>query len=90
MVAPLLGEPRWTLTGLPLAAVQPLELGFLLLGAIGSLVIAYRLAEEDSPKRPLRAFSPWAARVCSCAGERTTELRRSPRCVARSVSGMRL
>jgi polyferredoxin len=61
--AGLLGEPRWTLVGLPLRLVQPLELGFLLCGAIGSLVVAYRLAEEDSPGRPLRVFAPWAA-VC--------------------------
>ena len=62
-VAPVLGEPRWTLTGLPLGPVQTLELGFLLLGAIGSLAVAYSLAEEDSPDHPLRAFSPWAV-VC--------------------------
>jgi len=60
---PVLGEPIWTLTGLPKNIVQPLELGFLALGFAGSLLVAYRLAEEDSADNPLRAFSPWAA-VC--------------------------
>jgi ferredoxin len=60
---PLLGQPLWTLTGLPRNIVQPLELGFLALGFAGSLLVAYRLAEEDSSEHPLRAFSPWAA-VC--------------------------
>ncbi len=55
-----LGEPLWRLTGLPKNIVQPLEFGFLLLGFAGSLLVAYRLAEDDSPRRPLRAFSPWA------------------------------
>jgi ferredoxin len=60
---PLLGQPLWTLTGLPKNFVQPLEVGFLTLGFAGSLLVAYRLAEEDSADRPLLAFSPWAG-VC--------------------------
>jgi ferredoxin len=59
----ILGVPRWTMTGLPVRFVQPLEFGFLLLGLAGSLLVAYRLAEEDSADRPLMAFAPWAA-VC--------------------------
>lgn len=61
---PILGEPRWTLVGLPLRLVQPVELGFLLLGWAGSLTVAFRLAEEDSAERPMRVFLPWAA-VCT-------------------------
>src|ERR1700729_1364398 len=60
---PFLGEPRWTLTGLPANVVQVVEIGFLLLGFAGSLMVTYGLAEDDSPDRPLRAFLPWAA-VC--------------------------
>ena len=60
---PLLGEPRWTLTGFPANVVQVIELGFLALGFAGSLAVIYNLAEDDSPGRPLRAFLPWAA-VC--------------------------
>lgn len=43
--------------------VQVVEIGFLVLGFAGSLVVTYGLAEDDSPARPLRAFLPWAA-VC--------------------------
>ncbi len=45
---PILGDPRWTLVGLPKTIVEPLEFGFLLLGLAGSLLIAWRLAEDDS------------------------------------------
>ena len=34
---PVLGEPRWTLTGLPANIVLVIEIGFLLLGFAGSL-----------------------------------------------------
>ena len=61
---PLLGAPRWTLTGLPASAVQAIEIGFLALGLAGSLVVTYGLAEEDSIERPLRMFAPWAS-VCA-------------------------
>ena len=57
---PVFGEPRWTLTGLPAHSVQAIEMGFLLLGFIGSLAVIYSLAEEDSPQKPMRAFIPWA------------------------------
>jgi ferredoxin len=60
---PIFGEPRWTLTGLSSNLVQVIEIGFLILGFAGSLVVTHGLAEEDSPAKPLRAFIPWAA-VC--------------------------
>jgi hypothetical protein len=62
---PFLGEPLWTLTGIPGRFVQPLELGFLVLGLAGSLLVTHRLAEDDAEAgaRPVRAFIPWAA-VC--------------------------
>jgi hypothetical protein len=58
---PILGDPRWTLVGLPKYVVEPLEFGFLLLGLAGSLSIAWQLAEQDSEDRTVRAFLPWAA-----------------------------
>jgi ferredoxin len=61
---PILGEPRWTLTGLPANAVQVIEIGFLVLGFAGSLAVTHGLAEEDSPAKPLQAFIPWAV-VCA-------------------------
>jgi ferredoxin len=59
-----LGTPLWTLTGFPTRFVQPLELGFLLLGFAGSLLVTHRLASEDCAEQPMRAFVPWAA-VCA-------------------------
>lgn len=57
---PILGTPMWRLTGIPSRFIQPMEIGFLLLGLAGSLLVALRLAEEDSPGRVIRAFAPWA------------------------------
>jgi ferredoxin len=55
-----LGEPRWTLRGLPADIVLAIEIGFLLLGLAGSLLVTYGLAEDDSAEKPVRAFAPWA------------------------------
>jgi hypothetical protein len=60
---PLLGEPLWNLTGVPTRFVQPLELGFLVLGLAGSLLVTHRLAQDDGAAYPVRAFIPWAA-IC--------------------------
>ncbi len=56
---PVLGEPRWNLGGLPNTVVYPMELGLLGLGLAGSLMVIYRMAEEDSSGSPWRAFIPW-------------------------------
>jgi hypothetical protein len=61
------GAPLWTWTGLPTRFVQPMELGFLLLGLAGSLLVVHTLAEEDCARQPMRAFVPWAA-VCVLVG----------------------
>jgi hypothetical protein len=57
---PVLGEPAWTFTGLPERVVYPLELGFLGLGLLGSLLLTYRLAEDEAGARPGRVFAVWA------------------------------
>lgn len=57
---PWLGTPRWGLSGLSPGQAYPLELGFLALGLLGSLLVAYRIAERDYPARTARAFVPWA------------------------------
>jgi len=57
---PILGEPRWTLVGLPKTVVEPLEFGFLLLGLAGTMAVAWRLAQDDSEEHTARAFAPWA------------------------------
>lgn len=63
----LFGAPLWTWTGMPARFVQPMELGFLLLGFAGSLFVVYQLAEEDCAPQPMRAFVPWAI-VCLLIG----------------------
>lgn len=60
---PVLGEPLWQLAGLPERLVYPVELGLLGLGLLGSLLLAYRLAEEDAAAHPRRVFAAWAG-VC--------------------------
>jgi len=57
---PILGEPQWTLTGMPKNLVLPMEMGFPFLGLVGSLTVSYRLAEEDAPEQPYVALAPWA------------------------------
>ncbi len=58
---PLLGPPRWDLGPvLPMGWLFPVELGFVGLGWLGSLLVAYRLALQDAPHAPWRAFLPWA------------------------------
>lgn len=57
---PWLGTPDWSLGGLPEELVYPLELGFLGLGFVGSLLVAYRIAQRDYPARVLQASAPWA------------------------------
>jgi hypothetical protein len=58
---PIIGEPLWGLGGLPEKAVYPMELGFLGLGLLGSLLVIYRLTEEDSEIHKGRVFSVWAS-----------------------------
>jgi hypothetical protein len=58
---PLLGVPRWDLGPLfPPALLTLVEVGFLGLGWFGSLLVAYRMAEEHDANQPWRAFAPWA------------------------------
>jgi ferredoxin len=53
-------NPNWTLGGFSPASVHPLELGFLGLGWLGSLLATWRIAEREYGERALRAFLPWA------------------------------
>ena len=58
---PILGTPNWSWTGIPTRFVQPMEIGFLVLGLAGSLLVTFKMAEEDSPGKIVRAFAPWAS-----------------------------
>lgn len=52
--------PDWSFGGVPVALVDPLEIGFLGLGLVGSLLVAWRIALRDKPGGALPVFLPWA------------------------------
>lgn len=56
---PALGEPWWQWTGMQPGAVFPIQLGFIVLGTIGSLALSYFISERDHPDRPALAAGPW-------------------------------
>jgi hypothetical protein len=56
---PALGEPRWLWTGLRAGAVFPIQAGFVLLGALGSMAVTRSIAERDFRERAGRAALPW-------------------------------
>jgi polyferredoxin len=58
--SPVLGGPQWRLAGLQPGAVFPIEIGFILLGVMGSLATAYRISDRDYPARPGPPTAPWA------------------------------
>jgi hypothetical protein len=57
---PVLGRPHWGLCGLREEAVYSVEVGFLGLGLVGSWIVAVRLARQDHPEAPIRAWAPWS------------------------------
>jgi ferredoxin len=65
--APLLGEPNWRWLGMRPGAVFPLQIGVVLLGTLGSLVLAYRISERDHPDRAARAAASWCLLIAGLA-----------------------
>jgi ferredoxin len=65
--AALLGQPDWRWLGMRPGAVFPLQVGAVLLGAIGSIVTAWRISERDHPNRVLAAALPWMVLVATLA-----------------------
>jgi hypothetical protein len=63
-----LGAPMWQLTGMRPGVVFPLEVGVILMGALGSLALAYLISERDHAERPLAAAIPWALVTVAIAG----------------------
>ena len=55
-----LGAPMWQLTGMRSGIVFPLEVGAIVIGASGSLALAFLISERDYPERPIAATLPWA------------------------------
>jgi polyferredoxin len=56
---PAFGEPRWLWTGLRAGAVFPIQVGFVLLGALGSVAVTQSIAQRDFDARAGRAALPW-------------------------------
>jgi hypothetical protein len=63
----MLGEPLWMLTGAAPGSVYPIQLGCLLLGAIGSIAVAHRVSTRLHPGRPIAASLPWIALIAALA-----------------------
>jgi hypothetical protein len=55
----LLGTPLWHLTGVRPGLVFPFEIGVILIGAAGSLALAYLISERDYVDRRVAAMIPW-------------------------------
>jgi polyferredoxin len=62
-----LGEPIWQWTGLRSGLVFPIQLGFVLLGAIVSGGLIRGTSARDHPGQPGRASLPWLALVGALA-----------------------
>jgi len=56
----VLGTPFWRWTGMRPGMVFPIEVGVVLLGAMGSLGLAYLISDRDHPDRAWLATIPWA------------------------------
>jgi polyferredoxin len=63
----LLGDPAWRWLGLRPGAVFPLQVGMVLLGALGSLLVAHRISERDHPGLAARAAAPWFVAIVGLA-----------------------
>jgi hypothetical protein len=55
-----LGTPLWQLTGMRPGLVFPIEIGVILIGAAGSLALAYLISERDYLEKRVAATIPWA------------------------------
>jgi hypothetical protein len=55
-----LGTPLWRWTGMRPGLVFPIEVGVIVIGAAGSLALAYLISERDYLERRVAATIPWA------------------------------
>lgn len=61
------GQPDWRWMGMRPGAVFPIQIGIILLGALGSLALVYDVSGRDYPGRELRVSAPWALIVTALA-----------------------
>jgi len=59
----LIGEPMWQWLGLRPGAVFPVQLGSVLLGALGSVMLVHRISERDHSPASARAAAPWGVLI---------------------------
>ena len=63
----VLGEPWWRWVGIRPGHVFPLQVGAALLGAFGSLAVAYAIAAQRPGARRVAAAAPWALLIVAMA-----------------------
>jgi len=63
----ILGEPAWRWIGFRPGTVYPIQIGFILLGTVGSLAAAYRISEREYPARATAAAAPWLVTTMALA-----------------------
>jgi ferredoxin len=63
----LLGGPAWGWVGLQPGSVFPLQLGCVVLGAVGSMALVHAISLRDHASRPALASVPWLAVVAVIA-----------------------
>ena len=56
----ILGQPQWRFSGLPANLVQLCGFGFITLGLVGSLLLAYSITTTEVGAHRARVFSVWA------------------------------
>ena len=64
---PLIGEPAWTWVGMQPGAVFPIQLGAILLGALGALAVNLRISSQAAPGSTVRGSAPWAIAILGLA-----------------------
>ena len=63
----VLGAPAWTWVGMRSGSVWPIQIGFVLLGAVGSVSLVWATSLRDYPGRAGRAAAPWIGLVAGLA-----------------------
>ncbi len=58
-----LGEPLWRLSGMQPGSVFPIQLGFVCLGAAGSMAVAHGTSLRDHQAHAVRSSAPWIALI---------------------------
>jgi ferredoxin len=65
--AAVLGDPDWRWLGLRSGVVFPMQLGAVVLGTMGAVMLAGRIAERDYLERAGRAAAPWVLLIAGLA-----------------------